>query len=121
MSVPRLGHVDIPVQVHFPLDSKRSVVTLETKRFEVLQMSHDFIIGVEFLRILFPSDELLSFAGPHSSITDSPSEQVASLLASCSTVAHVCDECGDDDDPRVAATSPPSPSSSSSASPSHSQ
>ena len=125
MSVPRLGYVEIPVQVHFPLDSKRQAVSLDTKKFEVLEIKHDFILGIEVLRFLFPDDQLLAFAGPHSCITDAPSAaslqpalstQVASFLHSCSSSAFVCDEYEEESEPQVAAAS-----STSSASPSHSQ
>ena len=115
MRVPRLGYVELPVQVHFPLDSKRQAISVDKKRFEVMEMGHDFIIGVEFLRLLFPRDELLAFAGPHSCITDDPtaaSLQVASFLNSCSPSAHFYDESDDESEPRVATASSASPSPS---------
>jgi hypothetical protein len=108
MRVARIGYVDLPVCVHFPLDSKKQVVEVEKKRFEVMEMKHDFIFGVEFLRLLFPTDQLLAFAGPHSCITDDPtaaSLQVASFLHSCSSTAHMYDESEGEDEPRSAAAS----------------
>jgi hypothetical protein len=48
MRVARIGYVDLPVCVHFPLDSKKQVIEVEKKRFEVMEMKHDFIFGFYF-------------------------------------------------------------------------
>jgi hypothetical protein len=86
MRTLRRGFVNLPITVHFPLDEKRSAASFDSKRFEVLEMSHDFIFGIELLRALFKSDRMLAYAGPHALITDAPdvSDQVSVLLSACS-------------------------------------
>ena len=71
MRTPRVGHVDIPICVHLPLNPNKEV-TFALKRFEVVKTDSDFIFGIELLRELFPGDLLLQFVGPHSCITDAP-------------------------------------------------
>ena len=88
MRVPRLGHVDLPLTVHFPLDTTRQACSYVSKRFEVMEMQRDFIFGVDLIGTLFPDDELLAYLGPHSSITDAPSVSSASSDTTSSLSPH---------------------------------
>jgi hypothetical protein len=97
MRSPRIGHVDIPICIHLPLNSRREV-TFALKRFEVVKTDSDFIFGIELLRELFPDDELLQFVGPHSCITDAPrpSSVVSASMCAESSSPYLVDEDVDD-------------------------
>ena len=66
----RLGKVDLQLQLHFPA-SKREVLSFDM-RVEVMPCAYDIILGVEALRLIFPNDEIMSYAPPASSIADPP-------------------------------------------------
>ena len=93
MRTPRIGHVDIPICVHLPLNPRQEV-TFARKRFEVVETDSEFIFGVELLRELFPGDALLQFAGPHSCITDAPrpTSVVAARMNTVEASPYVVDE-----------------------------
>lgn len=69
--VARVGFVVIPITVHF--DGGKPRKPFECKmRLEVLNMSYDFILGVDILPSLFPTDDIMDFLiRPASIATDS--------------------------------------------------
>ena len=71
MSTPRIGYVHLRITVHFPLQHHRNAISF-TKRFEVTEMSNDFILATGTMKVLFPHDESLQYVGPSSIITDAP-------------------------------------------------
>ena len=71
MKSKRLGHVVLPVTLHFPTPTGSATVSL-TKKFEVMDMDLDFLFGREVNRVIFPNDIINGLGGPHSSITDEP-------------------------------------------------
>jgi hypothetical protein len=70
-NVARVGFVVIPISVHF--DGGKPRQPFECKlRLEVLNMSYDFILGVDILPRLFPTDDIMDFLiRPASIATDS--------------------------------------------------
>ena len=58
--VARIGYVDIPVMINFHGGRERAPFKCN-KRFEVLNISYDFILGVDILPQLFPTDEMMDF------------------------------------------------------------
>jgi hypothetical protein len=59
-SVVRVGWVRLPVVIHFHGGTPRPPVHC-TKQFEVLNISYDFIIGVDLIPQLFPTDAIVDF------------------------------------------------------------
>lgn len=58
--VARVGFVVLSITVHFEGGKPREPVVCR-KRFEVLNMSYDFILGVDIIPQLFPTDDILDF------------------------------------------------------------
>ena len=71
MRTRRLGHVVLRCTFHFPIPNGSTAVTF-TKKYEVMDMELDFILGREVNRVLFPNDQINQFGGPHSTLTDAP-------------------------------------------------
>jgi hypothetical protein len=58
--VARIGSVVIPVKIHFNGGKPRQPFECRM-RCEVLNMSYDFILGVDIIPLLFPDDDILDF------------------------------------------------------------
>jgi hypothetical protein len=58
--VARIGYVNIPVTINFHGGRPRAPFKCQ-KSFEVLNISYDFILGVDILPQLFPTDEIMDF------------------------------------------------------------
>jgi hypothetical protein len=67
--VARVGYVVIPLKVHFDGGKHREPVVCR-KKLEVLNMSYDFILGVDILPQLFPTDDIMDFLVRPAPITD---------------------------------------------------
>ena len=69
--VPRIGSVRIPVTIHFSGGAPRAPYSCR-KQFEVLDMHHDFLLGVDILPYLFPYDDVMDHLLLPSRITSPP-------------------------------------------------
>ena len=69
--VDRIGVVqDAVVKIHYMLGAHPSVVV--RKNFEVMNMSYDFILGVDMFAVAFPSDSINNFLIPSSPLGSKP-------------------------------------------------
>jgi hypothetical protein len=68
--VARVGYVVLHFTVHFEGGKKREPFTCR-KKLEVLNMSYDFILGVDMLPQLFPNDDIMDFLVRPAPITSS--------------------------------------------------
>jgi hypothetical protein len=59
-TIPRIGKVSITIDILFPC-SERPMINSRKHLFEVLETSHDFIIGMDLLPIIFPGDEIMEY------------------------------------------------------------
>jgi hypothetical protein len=73
MAVDRVGFVQLPVTVHFPLHSSKCSISF-TKKFEVMDLAgtEDMLVGIEAFDLLFPEVDLSGCAAVKSVITDGP-------------------------------------------------
>ena len=76
----RIGKVSIVVDILFPC-SDRPIIARTKKTFEVLNISHDFIFGVDLLHSLFPDDELLDYTKLSSSSSTTANVTFSELLS----------------------------------------
>jgi hypothetical protein len=74
MQTPRIGTVSLRVSMHFPLarDRNRIVCTFD-KKFEVMNLHEDFLLGTETFDTLFPNEALNTIIARKHDITDYPS------------------------------------------------
>lgn len=76
--VNRLGVVqDVVVKIHYMLGAHPSVVV--RKSFEVMNMSYDFILGVDMFAVAFPSDSINNFLIPSSPLGSTPAVLLCDL------------------------------------------
>ena len=75
-TVRRIGTVTLAVVVHFSGGTYRQPYSC-TKKFEVLDMNYDFILGVDFLPRLFPFDDVMNYLLLPSRISTPPQSLVA--------------------------------------------
>ena len=80
MLTKRRGYVVLRVTLHFPIPNGSTAITF-TKKFEVMDMDLDFILGREVTRVIFPNDQANKFGGPHSPLTDVPYDVVRKDIA----------------------------------------
>ena len=69
---PRIGTVSTTVTLHLPLSTPGTVTF--TKTFEVVDINHDFIVGIDILKTIFPNDQTYNYTAAPSTITDAPSD-----------------------------------------------
>ena len=71
--IKRLGYVIITGELILPeSDINQGRPIKFTKKFEVMECEHSFLLGTGFLPVIFQSDEILKYLTPHSSITSPP-------------------------------------------------
>lgn len=81
--VARVGTITLPFTIYFPYTNRPSIHM--TKKFDIMNLTYDFLLGVDMLPHLFPSDEMMKFLMPPSSLASTPIfTHIGTALASSS-------------------------------------
>lgn len=78
--VKRIGSVMIPISIHFSGGAYRAPYIC-SKKFEILDMDYDFILGVDILPQLFPFDDVMNYLILPSRISSPPQSLSISIAA----------------------------------------
>ena len=85
--VKRIGTINLPVSIQFSGGKHRAPYTC-SKTFEVIDMKYDFILGVDILPHLFPTDDIMNYILLPSKIASPPVITVTTVPASTTTDAN---------------------------------